>query len=589
MRVRYPRADMRPIRLALLCFALAACAGGEKDPDAPGRDASTSDDAGDLDAGVDAGRDANVNPGLFAIVPSEGVIRVVNGVSESLTLEAHLDGEIVSASWAVDDSLRAAVDDGVVTGAGSRAGPVVVTASYLGQEATAAVDVRLEWVENPLGIDDASMDALRAAADPDPAVQIAYPYDGTVFPRRLAPPLVMWNGGSPGDTYLVAIEGDFVRFEAFSRVPPPSRFEIPPATWESLTEDDPGSALTLTISRDSGAAVTRISPQTWTIAPAELTGRIFYTSPPGRVTRLDVGADAPVDFLADAGQDGCVECHSASSDGSTLVLGGDTAGSTWDVAGNWTVLDITTVGKGLREWGLAALTPDGRFLVENNAPLSGPPGGSDGMFDTATGALLAGTGLDGIRIDMPSISADGSLLAFIDHTTKALVTWAFDPDVPEVVGEPIDLDLPIVVDGFSWPAASHDGEWVAYVRGSSVSFDSRFGPGSLFLADAIDPGAIARLREANGDDYPFVAGDRDRDCNYRPYFAPYAAGGYRWLIFTSRRTYGNLLTGDATLVKQLWVAALDESPDVDGDPSHAAFWLPGQDTEVLNHQAAWTE
>ena len=36
----------------------------------------------------------------------------------------------------------------------------------------------------------------------------------------------------------------------------------------------------------------------------------------------------------------------------------------------------------------------------------------------------------------------------------------------------------------------------------------------------------------------------DTVVNYEPVVAPIAAGGYAWVIFTSRRLYGNLATQD---------------------------------------------
>src|SRR5262249_22938450 len=78
------------------------------------------------------------------------------------------------------------------------------------------------------------------------------------------------------------------------------------------------------------------------------------------------------------------------------------------------------------------------------------------------------------------------------------------------------------------------------------------------------------------DGYPFAAGTRDLGLNFEPSFAPVAAGGYFWVVFTSRRTYGNVLTGDSTMVKQLWVSAIDEKPQPGKDPSHPAFHLTGQ-------------
>jgi hypothetical protein len=101
-----------------------------------------------------------------------------------------------------------------------------------------------------------------------------------------------------------------------------------------------------------------------------------------------------------------------------------------------------------------------------------------------------------------------------------------------------------------------------------------------------------RLAALNGDNYPFVAGARDRNLNYEPTFAPVAAGGYYWVVFHSRRTYGNELTGDSFVregrgVKQLWVAAIDPNAPPGTDPSHPAFWLPGQDTTTLNMRGYW--
>ena len=39
--------------------------------------------------------------------------------------------------------------------------------------------------------------------------------------------------------------------------------------------------------------------------------------------------------------------------------------------------------------------------------------------------------------------------------------------------------------------------------------------------------------------------------------------------------------------KQLWVTAIDADPKPGVDPSHAAFWLPGQDTNDQNMRGYW--
>src|SRR5262249_42710846 len=75
--------------------------------------------------------------------------------------------------------------------------------------------------------------------------------------------------------------------------------------------------------------------------------------------------------------------------------------------------------------------------------------------------------------------------------------------------------------------------------------------------------------------------------NFEPTFAPVAAGGYFWVVFTSRRTYGNVLLGTKDQVKQLWVAAIDQSPTPGKDPSHPPFRLPGQDPTSVNMRGFW--
>jgi hypothetical protein len=116
----------------------------------------------------------------------------------------------------------------------------------------------------------------------------------------------------------------------------------------------------------------------------------------------------------------------------------------------------------------------------------------------------------------------------------------------------------------------------------------------MYFASAIMPNQEVRLSSLDGDGYPFAAGARDLSWNFEPSFAPVAAGGYFWVVFTSRRTYGNTLTGPAETAgsvagtKQLWVAAIDQNPKPGVDPSHPAFHLEGQDETNLAMRGFWS-
>jgi hypothetical protein len=95
-------------------------------------------------------------------------------------------------------------------------------------------------------------------------------------------------------------------------------------------------------------------------------------------------------------------------------------------------------------------------------------------------------------------------------------------------------------------------------------------------------------------------GVNDHQLNYLPSFNPTQVGGYNWVIFTSRRMFGNVaysnpwdadseLTCDTGVppTKKLWVAAIDPNVTPGTDPSHPAFYLPGQELRAGNADGYW--
>jgi hypothetical protein len=87
----------------------------------------------------------------------------------------------------------------------------------------------------------------------------------------------------------------------------------------------------------------------------------------------------------------------------------------------------------------------------------------------------------------------------------------------------------------------------------------------------------------------------DAVLNYEPTVNPIASGGYFWVVFTSRRMYGNVAAGNPydngngtyPIPKKLWVAAVDINPTPGTDPSHPAFYLPGQELDAGNLRGFW--
>jgi hypothetical protein len=88
--------------------------------------------------------------------------------------------------------------------------------------------------------------------------------------------------------------------------------------------------------------------------------------------------------------------------------------------------------------------------------------------------------------------------------------------------------------------------------------------------------------------------------NYMPTVAPQDAGGYYWVVFTSRRLYGNTATNtpwqyeecktmSTPPAKKLWMAAVDKTWSTSSDPSHPAFYLPGQESLAGNMRGYWVK
>ncbi len=114
----------------------------------------------------------------------------------------------------------------------------------------------------------------------------------------------------------------------------------------------------------------------------------------------------------------------------------------------------------------------------------------------------------------------------------------------------------------------------------------------------------ARLDGLNGHGYlPTLAATDHTDdeiLNYEPTANPVPSGGYAWVVFTSRRLYGNVATlkpywsdpryvdlSSSPTPKKLWVAAVDLNGKPGTDTSHPAFYLPAQELLAGNSRGYW--
>lgn len=519
---------------------------------------------------------------------------------------------------------EAGVAPGGGSGGASGAGASVGTGS---PGAGASVHIAACEDDNPAGLDRASRELLREGGDPG-ALRFLYPYDGTVFPRGLEAPVLMWDGGETAQAaYLHIYASDFA-YEGCVTPDSEGRFALPQDVWERAAAVTGGKAdpfqIELTLLHD-GAARGPIR-QELVIAPGSLKGSIYYNSyssslakeqgaAGGAVLRIPPGGTAEL-FV---GQRACAGCHSASADGSRLVTNEGVYALTPDTAPDPDPLRGANVE-------FPGISPDGDVYVFGGM-----------LTETDTGTILPASGLP-LPANELSFSPDGRLATFIDGPVNTHgggvpvnIPWLDDllGAVNSQGGQDGQGQLAVMAYDESarsfddyrlfdqvsaaaqWPAITPDNQAILYTDTASndlMILDLDDGESTL-LARAM--GFRSLQDAADGRSYlPFASQGEARQA-YFPVLAPVAVGGYFWVIFDSPRRYGNFNTSkldsglaipggiaaalpielpgvDGALAsKQLWVAAIEVAPDGNYgvDRSAPAFYLPGQEMGANNHRA----
>jgi hypothetical protein len=237
------------------------------------------------------------------------------------------------------------------------------------------------------------------------------------------------------------------------------------------------------------------------------------------------------------------------------------------------------------------------------------PGNTPGMIGAkATMLLDAKTGqplqLNGWNVQyakMPSFSPDGSMVVFNWHEDSgghSLAVANFDTNTNTMSNVRVIFKDANLFPG--WPWITPDNKEVVFVLGNTQDYVSGY-PGrvtpliassDLWTVDIATQNA-RQLFRANGYMNPggptyLPQAGRDEHLEFFPTMSPIAEGGYFWVFFTSRRTYGNIVTqtSDQAVTKKIWVTAFNiRTADIIADPSNPPFYLPGQEDAAGNIRA----
>jgi hypothetical protein len=629
----------------------------------------------------------------------------------TVAFTATLDGQPVKAGWSLNKGEigtipAAPAETGTFTPSGQVGGLVKVTANVTagGKQlsATRQVFVKLTAAQNgpnlPAdqgqvandvpslkqggGIGGVGGEGLGAQADAtalqalsNPAgdgsaqgLKLVYPYDKTVWPRGILAPLVMWDW-SIGDADAVQIRlattsGSYHYIGTFGR---PAilaqtggkfiRHPIPQGAWDQATNSAGTSVnnvpdlvtLEITVAKD-GVGYGPIK-QTWTIAPARLSGVIYYNSYGtqlaknyggavggdkmfgGAVLSIHVGDTGPqLTAGSNGGAAQCKVCHSVAAGGKRLLVqNGDNYGAT-------TMVDLGAMPMSAplasnADW-FPGMYPDGSRALAKNGQLLMLPGGM----------VAAVTGLSAVSSSLgtPAFSPDGKRIAFnpmsgagVKSPAQQLMTMSYDAATNTFTNPLIVVDNGGQPAGVrpGWAAFFPDGKSIVYQQQTQTGGDgpdgalwTRRGAKGQIAWTGADAPNVAVLKQLNGADandqsyLPKLAAAVNIACsadgqqvgamdnthaddvhlNYEPTVNPIASGGYAWVVFTSRRMYGSVATippfcsdpRGVDLVqnitpKKLWVAAIDLTGTLGADASHPAFYLPGQELLAGNSRGFW--
>ena len=498
-------------------------------------------------------------------------------------------------------------------------------------------------------VDATLVGILDGTAQTDPQMALLYPYANTVWPLGVLPPLMMWKASATAavaDAVKIELSAPGYGYTGYFGRPPPLaagapfvRHPIDKATWEQATLSAAGGALTAKITVAAGGVAYGPITVPWKVAAGRLKGTVYYQSYGtnlaknypgakggdgtfgGATLAIKPGATDPILVAGKSGSTGdCRVCHSVNADGTRMIVqhgNNYKRSSSYDLSAPFPETPYAASTDGNIGW--IGMTKDGKLGLSNAVPIPGGANGSQsGLFDMATGAAVTATGLNSFvtRAGFPAFAPDTKSVAFNLHAGPGSASTGAGDGTQLAI-----MDFDANTNAFSngrllykssqrpgWPSFLPTAAGVVFqtevaTNSSGEYFATRYGAkGELWWVDVATQ-TPTRLDNLNGKGYLPTGPNNHADdsvLNYEPTVGPVASGGYAWVVFMSRRLYGNVATIDPwasdprehdlvanTTTKKLWVAAIDLNAKPGTDPSHPAFYVPAQELLAGNARGYW--
>jgi hypothetical protein len=607
------------------CVAIAvACGGGGSNF---GGDSGTGGDGSILDGNGGDGPGFNIQPdgstSAITVKPPTATLQYTGSpVSQQFT--AYEQNQAISGvQWSIDNVQLGTIDgNGLFTASGLIGGTSNVNAVKGTDTGAAQISVQVQITKNVGNVPSNIITQLQGGGTSDAAFKWLYPYNNTLWPRGLSGPVLQFGGTAITYAWVhIETASKSIVYDGYYGASNPARIDFSnDPIWNTVGQSaGPGDAVTISVTKMSGNAVTGPQSETWTFAQGSLKGTVYYNSYDsalgngyGAVLKIKPGPGAAASLLIGGTSAKCTVCHTVSSNGNALIA----ANTGYDTGAKYDLTNNVAQSQNRNDYvfNFPALNPDGSIVVSTTSDKIGGMWAStpSSVYD-GSGNKLTNTGFEGLvsYAATPSFSPDGTLFAFNNEgapnednasTQNEIDMLSFDAknvkfsNKVKLVGDTNTTNL------LGWPSFTPDSKFAVYdhhqgTSGEGVTYGTWGAQRSALEMVDVNSKAVYMINALNGLDannqpyLPFGADDENR--NFEPNVLPLAAGGYFWVVFTSRRQYGNTINSAETgtygqdIRKKLWVAAIDINPTPGKDPSHVPFYLPGQEAPAGNMRGFW--